>query len=59
MIMKSYIKSSSIFVEVKNWFNPESEKQTHIDLALLLSYMQGMLADYPDIEHRYKTEEEE
>jgi hypothetical protein len=38
---------------------PESEKHTHADLAHLLSYMQGMLADYPDIEHRYKTEEEE
>lgn len=36
---------------------PESEKQTHVDLAHLLSYMQGMLDDYPDIEHRYKTEE--
>lgn len=36
----------------------QSAKQTHIDLAHLLSYMQGVLDDYPDIEHRYKTEEE-
>lgn len=37
---------------------PESEKQEHVELAHLLSYMQGMLDDYPNIEQRYKTEEE-